>query len=90
LTRCIHRGRADSLVVDIYATILKPLDGGEFVVLVSAIPADHHMRADAFPHLSAPVRGLEDARERRWLLVERMRNDLLRRGIHVRDIQLKG
>ena len=79
------------MFVDIHATILRPLDeGDDYVVLVSAFPADAGTRLDAFPHLSAPVIGLKAARERRRLLVERMREDLALRGIHVRDVMLKG
>ena len=47
-------------------------------------------RPDAFPHLSAPVKDLKEARERRRLLIDRMREDLQRRGIQVREVKVKG
>ena len=78
------------MVLDICATILKPVDDGEYVVLVSAFPAEPARRLEVYPHLSCPVQNLQQARQQRFALVDEMKIDLERRGHSVRQVRMKG
>ena len=88
----LQRGdeRASDVVFDISANILKPVDDGQYVVLVSAYPAEPTTQLEAYPHLSCPVLSLAQARERRFEMIDQMKSDLVRRGHAIREVRMKG
>lgn len=77
-------------MVDIYASILKPIGDDEYVVLVSALPCDPTEKLECYPHLSCAVDSISKARERRHLLTAELRTDLQRRGLAVRQVKFRG
>ena len=79
------------MVVDIYASILKPTDkNGDFLVIVSALAADPSASAapGTFPNRRAKSKSIDDAKAAAERLAGGLRDELERFGHQVRKVNV--
>lgn len=77
------------MVLDIYASILKPTDGGEVMVVVSAFPAEPGEGVGTFPNRTGKAKDPEEARGLAEHLAAALRSELERFGHQVRGVNLR-
>ncbi len=77
------------MLVDIFASILQPSGGGEFVVIVSAFPAEPGQAIGSYPNRRGKADGAEEAKSVADRLAAELRVELERQGHRVRAINVR-